>query len=137
MIFEGAYGQASKRFGVDNRIDTKFNLGSVNKLFTQLCVARLISEGRLAWSDTIARWLPDYRGAGADTITVEHLTAMRSGIGDIFTEEFSRTSKDRFREPSDFFPLFVDEPLKFQPGSSQSSPSGTRGCWRAITVGCR
>ncbi len=120
VIFEGAYGQASKRFGVDNRMDTKFNLGSVNKIFTQLCVAKLISEERLAWSDTIAKWLPDYRGAGADTITVEQLVSMRSGIGDIFTEEFSRTSKDSFREPSDFFPLFVDEPLKFEPGSSQS-----------------
>ena len=104
VIFEGAYGQASKRFGVDNRIDTKFNLGSVNKIFTQLCVARLISEGRLAWSDTIARWLPDYRGAGADTITVEHLTAMRSGIGDIFTEEFREPPRTASASPRTSFP---------------------------------
>lgn len=120
VIFEGAYGQSSKRFGVDNRIDTRFNLGSINKMFTLLCAAKLVSEDRLAWSDSISKWLPDYSGAGAETITVEHLASMRSGLGDIFVAEFSKTSKDVFREPSDFFPLFMGEALQFEPGTSRA-----------------
>ncbi|HEX5838320.1 MAG TPA: hypothetical protein VFY26_10865, partial [Anaerolineales bacterium] len=31
-IFQGAYGLASRAYQVPNRIDTKFNLGSMNKM---------------------------------------------------------------------------------------------------------
>ena len=32
-VFSKAYGLASKEFDIPNRLDTKFNLGSLNKLF--------------------------------------------------------------------------------------------------------
>ena len=32
MIYSGVYGSASKEYGVPNTLDTRFNLGSINKL---------------------------------------------------------------------------------------------------------
>jgi CubicO group peptidase (beta-lactamase class C family) len=46
-IFSHACGLASKSFTVPNRIDTKFNLGSMNKVFTGLAVCQLAQRDRL------------------------------------------------------------------------------------------
>src|SRR5258706_13164429 len=40
-LFKQAYGSASKGFNVSNRIDTKFNLASMNKMFTPGINSRL------------------------------------------------------------------------------------------------
>ena len=58
-FFLEAYGLADRDFAVPNRTDTKFNLGSINKVFTQVAVAQLAAQGKLALSDTIRRHLPD------------------------------------------------------------------------------
>ena len=45
--FEEAYGEANKDFGALNRTNTKFNLGSMNKMFTAVAVTYFepIQEG--------------------------------------------------------------------------------------------
>ena len=48
VLFKGAYGLASKRFNVPNKIDTKFNLGSMNKMFICTAIARLVPQGKLS-----------------------------------------------------------------------------------------
>ena len=40
-IFKRAYGLASKEFNVPNRLDTKFNLVSMTKMFTGVAIARM------------------------------------------------------------------------------------------------
>ena len=59
-IFRSAYGLASKAYNVPNRIDTKFNLGSMNKMFTAVAVAQLAAAGKLAYDDPIGKHLSDY-----------------------------------------------------------------------------
>jgi len=58
-IFKKAYGLANKSFNVPNQIDTKFNLGSMNKMFTAL--PSRSRAGKLAFSDLISKHLPDYK----------------------------------------------------------------------------
>lgn len=119
-IFRGAYGLAHRGYGVANHLGTRFDLGSINKLFTKVAVARLMADGKLSLDDPIAKWLPDYPDREtAARVTVRHLVEHTSGLGDIFTEEYSRSAKTRFRRPEDFFPLFADQPLLFEPGTSQ------------------
>jgi CubicO group peptidase (beta-lactamase class C family) len=118
-FFLEAYGRADRDFEVPNRIDTKFNVGSINKVFTQVAVAQLASQGKLELSDTIRKHLPDYPGPGADRITIQQLLTMSSGLGDIFGKKYDATPKSRLRALSDFLPLFVDEPLLFEPGTSR------------------
>jgi len=118
-FFQEAYGLANRDFGASNRLDTKFNLGSICKLFTQVAIGQLAARGKLSLSDTIHKWLPDYTGPGADTITIQQLLTMASGLGDIFGPKYDATPKSRLRTLADYLPLFVNEPLLFAPGTGR------------------
>jgi D-alanyl-D-alanine carboxypeptidase len=124
-IFQKAYGLANKEHGVPNRIDTKFNLGSINKVFTQIAIGQLIERGKMAFGDPIGKYLPDYpnRDAAAK-VTIRHLLTMRSGIGDFFNEKFESTPKDRIRSIKDFLALFASGPLEFEPGTKERYSNG-------------
>jgi CubicO group peptidase (beta-lactamase class C family) len=118
-FFSTAQGMASKRWNVPNSVNTRFDLGSINKTFTHVAIARLVAEGSLKLDDRILDHLPDYSNREAGSrITIRHLLDHSSGLGDIFNDRFFRSSKALYRNPEDFFPLFADEPLLFEPGSS-------------------
>ena len=124
-VFSGAYGLASKEFDVPNRVDTKFNLGSLNKLFTTLAIGQLVDAGKLSFDDPIAKYLPDYPNRqAAEKVTIKHLLTMSSGIGDFFGEKYEGIAKDRLRTLADFLPLFAGEPLGFEPGTKRRYSNG-------------
>lgn len=85
-MFE-AFGLAHRGFGLPNTIDTQFAIASGGKGFTALAVVSLIADGVLSL-DTTARSVlgPDLAHI-ADDVTVAHLLAHRSGIGDYIDEE--------------------------------------------------
>ena len=118
-FFHKAYGQADRAFGISNRPETKFNLGSINKTFTQTAIAQLAEKDKLSLSDTIRKHLPDYPLAAADRITIRQLVTMSSGLGDFFGETFDATPKSRIRTLQDYLRLFASEPLLFEPGTSR------------------
>lgn len=49
IIFKNACGLANRSLGVANSIDTKFNLGSVGKLFTSIAITQLIQEKKISF----------------------------------------------------------------------------------------
>src|SRR2546428_51621 len=57
--FARAYGFADAAKTVKNRVDTKFNLGSINKVFTQVAIGQLAAAGKLSLDDTVRKHLPD------------------------------------------------------------------------------
>lgn len=119
-----AWGLAHRGLGVPNRPDTKFNLGSINKLFTRVAVAQLLAAGRLSLDDPLGKHLPDYPNADARKATIRQLLDMQSGIGDFFGPEFEATPKDRLRRNADFLPLFAKKPLHFAPGAGRRYSNG-------------
>ena len=120
-FFQKAYGLASQSFKVPNRVDTKFNLGSMNKMFTAVAIAQLVEQGKLSFADTIGKVLPDYPNREvAEKVQIHHLLTHTSGLGDYFTPTFFESSRERFRTVKDYLPLFVNQPLKFQPGERWS-----------------
>jgi CubicO group peptidase (beta-lactamase class C family) len=124
-IFQKAYGLASQEYNTPNRIDTKFNLGSINKIFTQIAIGQLVEQGKLSFDDKLGKYLPDYPNRDAvDKVTIRHLLNMSSGIGDFFGPEFEATPKDRLRKIKDFLPLFASKPLAFEPGSKRLYSNG-------------
>jgi CubicO group peptidase (beta-lactamase class C family) len=124
-VFSRAYGPASKEYGLSNRVDTKFNLGSINKMFTRIAIGQLVREGKISFDDKLGKYLPDYPNRdAAEKVTVRHLITMKSGIGDFFGEKFDSASKDRFRNNADFIPLFADKPLAFEPGTKDQYSNG-------------
>jgi len=117
-IFKKAYGLASIGYNIPNRTDTKFNLGSMNKMFTAVAVAQLAEQGKLSFSDTIGKHLADYSNkVVADKVTIHHLLTHTSGLGDYFNSKFEDSSRAKFKTVQDHLPLFVNESLKFEPGA--------------------
>lgn len=119
-VFQQAYGLAEMAFQVPNRTDTKFNLGSIPKMFTRVAIDQLAEQGKLSLDDTIAKHLPAYPNQEvAAKVTIRQLIDHSSGLGDIFNDLYREANKDRFREPRDYFELFANEPLLFEPGTGE------------------
>ncbi len=118
VLFKAAHGQASKRFNVPNRIDTKFHFASMNKMFTGVAIAQLVEQGKLSFDDTIDKfvseqWLPKEMTA---KIQIKHLLTHTSGLGDYFNEPYTKYSKRLFRSLDDFKMVFANSELAFEPG---------------------
>jgi CubicO group peptidase (beta-lactamase class C family) len=124
-IFSKAYGLASREKNQPNKPDTKFNLGSINKIFTRIAIGQLVQQGKISFDDKLGKFLPDYPDKdAAEKVTIRHLVTMKSGIGDFFGEKFDASPKENFRKNSDFIPLFANQPLAFEPGTSQQYSNG-------------
>ena len=118
-LFAKAYGLASKSFDVPNRLDTKFNLGSMNKMFTAVAVAQLVEHGQLSYDDPVGRFLgPDWVAPEtAKKVKVYHLLSHTSGLGSYFNEKFQRSSRLLFRNVDDYKSLAADDKSAFEPGT--------------------
>jgi CubicO group peptidase (beta-lactamase class C family) len=118
-VFFKSYGMANKEWSVPNTNDTRYNLGSINKFFTNLALKQLRDAGKIDFDKTLRTYLPDYPSPIADRITIKQLMEHRSGLGDVFGPEFDTTPKNRIRTLADYLPFFVDKPLLFEPGAQQ------------------
>jgi D-alanyl-D-alanine carboxypeptidase len=113
-----AQGQAEKAFAANNRIDTKFNLGSMNKMFTAISIAELVEKGKLAFTDTLIKVLPDYPNkAFAEGVTLHQLLTHTSGMGGTIFAPAVFEHRERYKRPTDYIPLFANEPPEFPPGA--------------------
>ena len=82
-----AYGFAHRGFEMANTIDTRFGTASGTKGLTAMTVMSLVEEGRLTLTTTARSVLGDDLPLIDDAVTVKHLLAHRSGIGDYYDEE--------------------------------------------------
>ncbi len=119
VLFTRACGEASKRFGVPNDMDTRINLGSMNKMFTAVATMQLVERGRLGLDETVGEyvdetWLP---AAITGRVTVRHLLTHTSGLGSYFNETYDASSRRLFRSLDDYRPLVEGDTLAFEPGS--------------------
>lgn len=120
-VFERAYGMADRASARPNTVETSFNIGSINKVFTATAIRQLAAAGKLDLDATVDRYWPDYPNRDvASRVTIRQLLAHRGGVaGDIFAAPPGGT-RASLRHNRDFFPLFVNEPLAFEPGSRQA-----------------
>jgi len=124
-FFQKAYGFADREQKIPNRIDTKFNLGSINKSFTKVAIHQLVAKGKISLDDPIKKHIPVYPNKeAAEKVTVKHLLDMTSGIGDFFGDRYQSTPKEKLRSIKDYLPLFADKPLEFEPGTGQRYSNG-------------
>ena len=125
VLFEKPYGLADRASNTPNRADTRFNLGSINKLFTNIAIHQLARQGKVSLDDKIDKFLPDYPNRdAASKVTIRQLLSMTSGIGDFFGERFEQIPKEKLRTVRDYFQLFADEPLEFEPGTNRRYSNG-------------
>ena len=82
-----AYGLADRAHEVPNTVETVFALASGAKSLTALAVMSLVERGTLEFGTTARSLLGEDLPLIADDVTIEHLLAHRSGIGDYLDED--------------------------------------------------
>jgi CubicO group peptidase (beta-lactamase class C family) len=87
VVVERAYGLAQRGAGIPNTVDTRFGIASGAKGLTALTVASLIEDGTLDLASRARSFLGGDLPLVGDDVTVEHLLAHRSGIGDYLDED--------------------------------------------------
>ena len=116
--FERAYGLASREFNAPNTLETRFDVGSFNKDYTRLAITQLLQDDRLALSDTVGEYLPEYPNDRVrNEVTIEQLLDHRSGLGDYFTPEYLETPMGSLWEIDDYIPIWGPKPLEYEPGT--------------------
>lgn len=127
-----AYGLAHRGLGVANRIDTRIGIASGVKGLTALAVVSLIEEGRLELSTKARSVLGEDLPLIDDEVTVEHLLAHRSGIGDYVDEDVDRPITDHvlpvpvheLATTEQYLRVLEGYPQKFRPGERFSYCNG-------------
>src|SRR6267378_4195313 len=62
-VFEHAYGMADREARRPNDVETAFNLGSINKIFTQVAIRQLAAAGKIDLDSSLAYYWPGYPNA--------------------------------------------------------------------------
>jgi len=115
-LYTRVEGEACKRYGVPNRLDTKFNLGSMNKMFTGVAIMQLVEGGQLSLDDKVGKYLPDIpRPEIAQKVTIHHLLTHTSGMQDYWDELFT-AEWWKIKTVDQMAELIFDDSLLFEPG---------------------
>lgn len=123
-IVERAYGLADRRHGIANTTQTRFALASGAKGFTALAVMALVEDGALSLATTARSLLGDDLPLVDDRVTIEHLLAHTSGIGDYLDEGAGGDILDYampvpvhlLSEPETYLQVLDGHPMKSVPG---------------------
>lgn len=106
LIYQSASGLADRTARVPVTMDTRFRIGSANKMFTAVGVLQLVEKGRIALDAPVGTYLKDYPNAEfAKTVTIRQLLSHTGGAGDIFTPEYD-AKRLEVRMPADYVALF-------------------------------
>ena len=119
-VFDECRGLAERRFNVPADRQTKFHIGSMDKMFTAVAIAQLVEAGKLSWNDTLALRVPEYPDqATAKKITVWQLLHHTSGLGDFLVPELFE-HREKFVDPVDYLGLIARQPKASEPGKQWS-----------------
>jgi len=116
IVFDECRGLAERAFGAKADPQTKFHIGSMNKMFTAVAIGQLVERGKLNWDTPLADLVPEYPDrAAAAKITVWQLLRHTAGLGDFFVPEFFQ-NREKFVNPADYLDLIARQPKAFEPG---------------------
>ena len=124
-----AYGMANREKQIANTIRTRFNIGSINKTFTQVAIRQLVETGKLSLTDTLGKFFPDYPQAVTRNATIQQLLTHRAGVSDFFGADFNNTPKSNFTSNADYFKFVSNRPPTFAPGERNQY---CNGCYIAL-----
>jgi len=106
VIYRHAAGLADRSANVPVTMDTRFRIGSANKMFTAVGVLQLVEQGKVSLDAPIGTYLRDYPNAEfARNVTVRQLLSHTGGAGDIFTAEY-QARRLQVRTLADYVSLF-------------------------------
>jgi CubicO group peptidase (beta-lactamase class C family) len=123
-IVRRAYGLADREAGRAATLETRYNLGSINKLVTKVAIGQLLAAGKLALTDTVGALLPDYPNPAAKPATIQQLLEHQGGVADFFGPAFDAADKTRFRSNADYYRFVAPMPLRHEPGARREYCNG-------------
>ncbi|HEU4509094.1 MAG TPA: serine hydrolase domain-containing protein [Pyrinomonadaceae bacterium] len=116
-IFAQAYGLADREKKTPNTLQTRFRIGSMNKMFTAVATLQLVQSGKLDLKAPLGKYLTGYPNKDVGSkVTIEHLLTHQGGTGDIFGPQFSERRLE-LKSLQDYVNLYGDRELQFEPGS--------------------
>ncbi len=119
-VFSGAYGLSDRDKGIPNKLNTRFRIGSMNKMFTATAVLQLVQAGKMKLEDPVGKYLSDYPNKDIATkVTIHQLLTHTGGTGEIFGPQFD-THRLELRTLQDYVKLFGQRGPLFEPGSKYS-----------------
>ena len=123
-LYAETFGYASRKWGVRNGLETRFDTASITKLFTAVATLQLIDQGSLAFDTGVIDFLGLTDTAISREVNVFHLLTHTSGIGDDVEEEDGEIYEELWqtkpnyavRETADFLPQFIHKTPNFPAG---------------------
>ncbi|HEX3298105.1 MAG TPA: serine hydrolase domain-containing protein [Nocardioides sp.] len=127
-----AYGVADRAHGIPNTVQTQFATASGTKGLTALAVLSLVERGALELGTTARSLLGRDLPMIADDVTIEHLLAHRSGIGDYLDEDTLDDITDHvlsvpvhtLESTEQFVPVLDGHPTAFPAGERYAYNNG-------------
>jgi CubicO group peptidase (beta-lactamase class C family) len=107
-VFRRAFGQAKTP-------DAVFLLASLTKPMTAAALMVLVDRRQVALSDSVQRFLPEFRGGGRERVSLQHLLTHTSGLPDMLPED--QELRKRHAPLTEFVDRTCRTPLLFTPGS--------------------
>jgi CubicO group peptidase (beta-lactamase class C family) len=132
IVFSKAFGHRDMKNKLPNTTSTIFGIASGTKVFTALGIGVLIDQGLISLDTTVREIDQAYTGFVDEHATIQHLLTHTSGIYDYYDEEIEQDF-DHFsveipwcelETPSDYYPLFKGQAMKFRPGERHSYSNG-------------
>lgn len=131
-LYTRAFGYRDIKNHLPNTTSTAFGIASGTKFFTALGIGVLIDRGLLSLDTTIGEIDQEYVGFIEEHATIQHLLTHTSGIYDYYDEEIEQDFEQFFVEipwykletPSDYYPLFKGQAIKFRPGERYAYSNG-------------
>jgi CubicO group peptidase (beta-lactamase class C family) len=119
-----AYGLAHRGYEIRNELETRFAIASGTKGLTALAIVSLVQDGVLELTTTGRSLLGDDLPLVGDDVTVEHLLAHRSGVGDYLDEELDHDVEEHLMPvpvhelgtTEQYVAVLEGHPPKFAPG---------------------
>ncbi|MGH8106219.1 MAG: serine hydrolase domain-containing protein [Arenimonas sp.] len=110
VLLEKAWGMADREAGMPNKSETRFRLGSANKMFTAVAILQLVQSGKVSLNATIDQYLPSFPNASVrSSVTVRDLLTHQSGLVDIdfsdsegFTPETYAILREKLKTHADY-----------------------------------
>lgn len=116
IVFAHAYGLADREKRIANTLDTRFRIGSMNKMFTGTAIVQLAQAGKLSLEAPIGAYLTDYPNPDTARVTIAQLLTHTGGTGDIFGPEFD-AHRLELRALADYVGLYGGRAPEFEPGT--------------------
>jgi D-alanyl-D-alanine carboxypeptidase len=116
-IFTGAYGMADREKKIRNGLNTRFRIGSMNKMFTAVAILQLVQAGKISLSEPVGRYITDYPNKDIATkVTIQQLLTHTGGTGDFFGPQFD-AHRLELKTLQDYVKLYGERAPEFEPGS--------------------